>query len=91
MKYVEVLGLLENGNGRTCPKHDVCGSKVMVESLLLLLPVVITNAQDENEYAIAAVILENGTPTCTVGFLGREFHHFREHRFRIEYPFPSTN
>jgi hypothetical protein len=78
MKYIEVLGLLENGNGRACPKHSVCGSRVIVGSLLVLLPVAITNGQNENEYAIAAVILENGTPTCTVGFVGREFHYFRE-------------
>jgi hypothetical protein len=78
MKFVEILGLLENGNGRTCPRHENCGSQVVVGSLLLLLPVVITNIENENEYAIAAVILEDGKPTCTVGFMGREFHYFRE-------------
>ena len=78
IKFVEILGLLENGNGRTCPRHGNCGSQVVVGSLLLLLPVVITDSKNENEYAIAAVILEGGNPTCTVGFMGREFHYFRE-------------
>ena len=78
MKYIEILGLAENGNGRTCPRHGNCGSQVVVGSLLLLLPVVVTNTQNENEYAIAAVILDGGKPTCTIGFLGKEFHFFRE-------------
>lgn len=76
-KFVEIYGLKANGNGRSCQSHVVCGETVGVGSLLLLKPVVIINSNNQNEYAIAALLMVNDVESCTIGFIGREFHHFR--------------
>lgn len=76
-KYVEILGIKESNNGRQCQRHLICGETVSVGSLLLLKPVVVLNQQSQAEYAISAVLMTNGIEDCTVGFLGKEFHFFR--------------
>lgn len=83
-RYVDIVGLVESTNGRSCKQHDVCGLVVKVGSLIRLAPVVVENADGQNEYAIGARIFDNGVESCLVGFVGREFHFFREqYEFKI--------
>ena len=70
--FIEVVGLLENNNGRACRLHPTCGLQVAVNSVLQLQPTVVKNADDENEYAIGAYIIVDGTVKCLVGFVARE-------------------
>ncbi len=37
----------------------------------------VRDEQNKLEYAICAIMLNNGVEGCTVGYLGREFHYFR--------------
>jgi hypothetical protein len=77
-KYVEILGLEASNNNRSCVDHRVCGIMVKKGSVLLTKPVVILNENNQNEYAIAAIMMNDGVESCTVGYIGREFHFFRE-------------
>ena len=77
-KYVEILGIEASNSNRSCEVHKVCGIKVEQGTILFTKPVVILNESGQNEYAIAATILNNGVEECTVGYVGREFHFFRQ-------------
>jgi hypothetical protein len=75
--YTEVVGLLESGNGRSCRDHVACGTVVNIGSILLLKNTTVVNQDGKNEFAIKAVLLTDGVESCTVGFIGREFHFRR--------------
>ena len=72
-----MIGLLENNNGRACRLHSTCGLQVAFNSVLQLQPTFVKNADDENECAIGAYFMVDGTVKCLVGFVASEYHFFR--------------
>lgn len=76
--YIEVVGLFEKNNGRTCKAHpEGCGLHVEKNAVIFLKPLVIINQEDKNEYAIGAYLMNAGVESCLIGFIAREFHCFR--------------
>ncbi len=76
--YLEISGLKANTNGRSCRIHSVCGETVEVGNVLLLQPTIVLNKQGLNEYAISAKLMIHGIESCSVGYICKEFHYFKQ-------------
>jgi hypothetical protein len=71
---VEIVGIEASGNGRSCDQHDVCGSAVLDDDVVVRLrKVQIINRFAKEETAIAAYHVSDGIDQCRVGFLQRHF------------------
>lgn len=68
MKDGEIVGLNASNNGRTCTTHAVCGSHICKDDLVTFR---LSSVSGSNgmEDAISVVRIQDGTETCTVGFL----------------------
>ena len=66
----EVVGLLSDTNGRSCCSHEVCGEFLLQGDLCRLVKTVVT-IKGVDEEAIKLVKIQDGVPTCTVGFVPR--------------------
>ena len=87
----EVLGLRASGNGRSCGQHNCCGIFVVPNDILRFKFTVIDgmsggkegdNKDVMPEEAIKAVIVQDGTKLCTVGFLSKSVVAVEEDRER---------
>jgi len=59
---------IQCGNGRrSCERHDICGSDLRPNSLIIFRSFIDENGGE----SMAAVHVENGAETCVVGFLER--------------------
>ena len=65
---VEILGLNQATNGRSCPDHENCSSVVKPDVVVRLRKVQVI-IQGKEESAIAAYWVTDGIDTCRVGFL----------------------
>ena len=74
---LEIVGLYQATNGRSCTTHECCGRTVKVGDVLRLVSVFIPIAPNDvingvtDEYAIKVTKIEDGVDMCTVGFLPR--------------------
>jgi len=73
---VEIVGIKASGNGRSCDRHDVCGSVLGDDTVVRLRKVQIINSSGKEETAIAAYLESDGIDQCRAGFLQ---HYFAAH------------
>lgn len=71
---IEICGLTETSNGRTCNMHECCGITVVVNDTLRLKRCLV-EVNGFAEEAIKLVKLSWGSETCTVGFLPRIYYN----------------
>jgi hypothetical protein len=71
---IEICGLKETSNGRSCNIHECCGYNVFVNDTLRLKRCLV-DVGGHSEEAIKLVKLSGGSETCTVGFLQRMYYH----------------
>ena len=67
---IEIVGLKNSSNGRSCGVHAICGEDVGPGDVLRLVPCVIF-VGDTPENAVKAVKVVDGMDSCTVGFVPR--------------------
>ena len=67
---VEIIGLFNNRNGRSCSLHGCCGSHVGKDNILRLVATVV-EVNGVPEEAVKCVKVVEGVDTCTVGFVPR--------------------
>ena len=80
---VEILGLNQGTNGRSCPDHDNCGSVVKPDVVCRLRKVQVI-IQGKEESAIAAYWVTDGIDSCRVGFLPKHcVCHWRLYEGRL--------
>jgi hypothetical protein len=56
LRYIDVVGLEMNTNGRSCEAHDICGRSVQVGDILVLKNAIVT-IEEIQEGAVAAIKL----------------------------------
>mmetsp|Transcript_10099 Transcript_10099/g.13335 ORF Transcript_10099/g.13335 Transcript_10099/m.13335 type:complete len:121 (+) Transcript_10099:338-700(+) len=62
-QHVEIVGLGQSSNGRSCVQHATCGDQVVVGDILRLHKIVV-DCDGETEEAISCVIIRDGAETC---------------------------
>lgn len=67
---IEICGLANSGNGRSCTIHNVCGCSVSTGDVLRLRATV-ANINGEIEDAIILVKIVNGMEACNVAYVPR--------------------
>ena len=67
----EIVGLTGSSNGRSCEQHTCCGSCVRVGDLLRIKVGVVQHGDGTVETVVKAILIQDGTETCTVGFAPR--------------------
>ena len=67
----EIVGLKGTSNGRSCGQHTCCGSCVREGDLLRFKVCAIQHKDGMVETVVKAVLIWDGTETCTVGFAPR--------------------
>jgi hypothetical protein len=72
---LRIVGLELPTNGCSCSKHDVCGAHIGLDSVLRLVKCTIPQVGEEStpQEAIKLVVITKGKPTCTVGFVAKDF------------------
>jgi hypothetical protein len=70
---VEIVGIKASGNGRSCDRHDVCGSVLGDDVVVRLRKVQIIISSDNEETDIVAYLVSDGIDQYSVGFLQRHF------------------
>ncbi len=71
---IEIVGLKESSNGRSCTQHAICGAAVEVNSILRLKQTIV-EIDGRPEEAVKCVLVVHGEDTCTVGFLPKVLIH----------------
>ena len=67
----EIVGLKGTSNGRPCGQHTCCGSCIREGDLLHFKVGVIQHEDSMVETVVKAVLIQDGTEMCTVGFTPR--------------------
>ena len=67
----EIVGLKGASNGRSCEQHTCCGSCLRVGDLLHFKVGVVQHGDGMVKTVVKAVLIWDGTETCTVGFAPR--------------------
>ena len=67
----EIVGLKGTSNGRSCGQHTCCGSCLQEGDLLRFKVGVVQHEDGMVETVVKAVLIWDGTKTCTVGFAPR--------------------
>ena len=67
----EIVGLKGTSNGRSCGQHTCCGSCVREGDLLRFKVGVVQHEDGMVETVVKAVLIRDGTETCTIGFAPR--------------------
>jgi len=70
VRFVDIVGLHNGNNGRSCERHEVCGRELKKNDLLLLRKCIV-EVDGKPQGAIAAIQILNGQLGCRVGFIGR--------------------
>jgi hypothetical protein len=65
---VDILGIEDPSQGRSCSEHAICGSVLKLDVTVRLRSVHIRNDEGEEEMAIAAYWVTCGIDRCRVGF-----------------------
>jgi hypothetical protein len=73
-RHVEIVGLSEYQNGRSCEMHVCCGEQVEIGDILRLQKCVIDTHDGAVEEAIACVLIRDAAETCRVAFIPRVLH-----------------
>ena len=69
-KEIELVGLKNDANGRSCERHEVCGAVVMVGDVLRLKRAVVT-IDGRIEEALKFVSIVSGREKCIVGYTNK--------------------
>lgn len=69
-RHLEVYGLQQSTNGRSCDRHSYCGDVVEVGDILAIKSLQVTTTQGD-EAALGCYLIEDGIATCLVGFIPR--------------------
>jgi hypothetical protein len=71
-RHMEIVGIKECGNGRTCAHHLYCGEQVVVGDIMRLQKCVVDSYDlGTVEEAIACILIRGGSETCRVAFVPR--------------------
>ena len=65
---VDVVGIKEPSQGRSCEIHDTCGDIVEVDTVVRFRAVQLLGDQGKEETTIAAYWVTDGIDRCRVGF-----------------------
>ena len=68
----KIIGLKGSSNGRACVQHACCGISLQVDDLLHFKVGVVIQEDGMAETVVKAVLIWDGTETCTVRFLPRQ-------------------
>ena len=68
---VEIVGLEQTNNGRSCEQHSACGFSLEEDDVIRLRKVQVLDEHGYEESAIAAFRVSDGIDSCRVGFLPR--------------------
>ena len=68
----EIVGLKDSSNGRACVQHACCDVSLQVDDLLHFKISVVIQEDGMAETLVKAVLIWDGTETCTIGFLPRQ-------------------
>jgi len=68
----KIVGLKGSSNGRACVQHVCCGVSLQVDDLLCFKVGVVIQEDGMAESVVKAVLIWDGTETCTIGFLPRQ-------------------
>jgi hypothetical protein len=79
LSELEIVGLSESDNGRSCHRHAVCGESVRVGDVLRM-KIAIVHFNGQLREAFKFVSVESATECCTVGYAPK----FLVHRLMIE-------
>jgi hypothetical protein len=74
-RHLEVVGLSECANGRSCERHLNCGEQVVVGDLFRLHRCVVDSHEGGTEEAIACILVRGGAETCRCAFIPRVLHN----------------
>jgi hypothetical protein len=66
---VDIVGTGASNRGRSCVRHETCGMQVEVGTKVMFRWEKVVYRDQEEEDAVAAFLVANGTMTCKVGFL----------------------
>jgi hypothetical protein len=90
-EVVEIVGVHGSSLGRCCERHEECGRSLQLNDLVLFRQAFLLTrkgivndishchlASDQTVLGVEAVRLEDGYPSCTVGFLSRRNLPHRE-------------
>ena len=66
---VDIVGTGASNRGRSCVRHETCGMQVEVGTKVMFRWEKVVYRDQEEEDAVAAYLVANGTMTCKVGFL----------------------
>lgn len=66
---LQVIGLNTGDSGKSCSNHKICGSTVVVGSLVRFLLTITMAESDKYTYAIGVYVIFEAETTCLVGFL----------------------
>ena len=66
----EIVGLKGTSNGRSCVSHDCCGAHVNLDDLIWFR-LSVADVNGKIEEAIQVIRIQDGTESCTIGFLPR--------------------
>ena len=73
----EVFGIRGTTNGRSCMSHEWCGFHLKPNDLIRFSWALVTGEDGVSEDSIKAVKIQDGTETCTIGFLPRNYIKFK--------------
>ena len=79
----EIVGLCSSFSGRACEQHACCGINVAAGKLLHLKIDTLELEEGLPEAVDKAVLIWDGTKTCTIGFLPR--HIVARHQAREQF------
>jgi hypothetical protein len=66
---VDVVGIHTKNRGRQCPRHNCCGSQVVVQMKLKVINEQMAYRGDVEEDVLAVYVIDGRVAGCKVGFL----------------------
>ena len=76
---VDIVGITAPDRGRSCEKHEVCGSLLVPDVLVCFRSVQVeTDCAEKEETAIAVYHVSGGVDCCRVGFLQRHLLRYKD-------------
>ena len=76
---IELVGLDLGAAGRSCERHEVCGTAITLNNIIILRAGCVTGPDMDIHEVVEAHKVANGTQTCLVGFLARRFLRTKRH------------
>jgi hypothetical protein len=75
-ELVDIVGIEEDGRGRSCEQHGCCGAMLRLGDLVTFKSMFISTEEGVYERALGVYLFNGEVVTCLVGFLPR-FHLIR--------------